>query len=321
MINSSGDYPLITIGLTSYFAEDTIGNAIDSALQQDWPNFEIVVVDDGSTDSSVEVIEQKCCKDSRVRLVKHEKNTGFAGALNTVIAEARGEFIAIFDDDDESLPQRIKEQYSRIVEYEASTGEKLIACWASFCKKYPNGYAFHSPAIGSQQKIPIGQDIVKYHLYLDRDADVFYGGGTPSCALMARRSTFLAVGPYDINLRRNEDSDFAIRLGLLGGHFIGTTQELVVQSASDGKDKKPEVARQSDHNFIAKYKDILQSHGRYQYAAQWVDVRYYHYSGNSVQACFQIAKMALRHPVLTLRRVFKAGPRRLLHERKMRKGL
>lgn len=320
MMQSSSSHPLITIGITSYFAEDTIGNAIDSALLQDWQNFEILVVDDASADRSVEIIEKKCQTDGRIRLVRHEKNTGFAGALNSIIAQARGDFIAIFDDDDESLPERIRIQFETLTEYERATGAKLVGCWASFCKKYPNGYIVHSPAIGSRPKVPTGEDIVKYHLYLDRDPDVFYGGGTPSCALMARRQTFLEVGPYDTNLRRNEDSDFAIRLGLKGGHLIGTIEELVIQSASGGKDKKPEVARQSDHNFIKKYKDILQKHGRYNYASQWIDVRYYHYAGKPAEACWQIAKMAMTHPILTLRRVFKAGPRRILHERKMRKG-
>jgi len=91
--------PLITIGLTCFNAADTIGRAIAAALKQDWPNLEIVIVDDCSKDNSTDVIDAYARQDQRVRLIRHEQNTGFAGALNTLIANAQGEFIAIFGRD------------------------------------------------------------------------------------------------------------------------------------------------------------------------------------------------------------------------------
>ena len=98
---------LVTIGITCFNAEETIKRAIRSALGQDWQNIEILVVDDCSTDSSVEIITKAITNDSRARLIKHVKNCGPAGARNTILDQACGEFIAFFDDDDESMPGRI----------------------------------------------------------------------------------------------------------------------------------------------------------------------------------------------------------------------
>lgn len=316
----TASHPLITIGLTCYNAEDTIGRAIDGALAQDYPNFEIVVVDDGSQDRSIDVIKEKKMMSDRVRLVLHEQNKGFPSALNSIIENSSGEFIAIFDDDDESHPDRIKTQYQTISDYEAKTGIVLVACYASLIKKYPNNYVVDFQAIGSRPHQPVGEDIVKYHLYLDRDPDVFYGGGTPSCSLMARKSTFEKVGSYDVSLKRSEDCDFAVRLGLAGGHVIGTKEYVMTQHASAGVDKKPHIARDSELAFVKKYKYILDRYERYEYAQAWIYVRYYHFSGQKFKAAFQVFKMVWKYPVLTAKRFLKAAPRRLLHEWKMKRN-
>ena len=110
--------PLITIGITAYNAQDTIERAIRSALAQNWENKEILIVDDSSTDKTRETIENVIKGHKSVRLIRHENNKGAAGARNTILKEAKGDFIAFFDDDDESLPERICTQYKTITEYE-----------------------------------------------------------------------------------------------------------------------------------------------------------------------------------------------------------
>ena len=102
--------PLVSIGILCFNARDTILRALRSALAQDWPSIEIIIVDDCSTDGSAEIVASAIADESRARLVRHDRNTGPAGARNTVIAESRGAFITFFDDDDESLPRRVSEQ-------------------------------------------------------------------------------------------------------------------------------------------------------------------------------------------------------------------
>ena len=65
----------------------------------------------------------------------------------------------------------------------------------------------------------------------------FYGNGTPTCSLMARKDLFYKVGFFDTNLSRQEDIDFAIRVGFKGGHFIGIPEKVISQYFTIGKDK------------------------------------------------------------------------------------
>jgi glycosyltransferase involved in cell wall biosynthesis len=313
-------HPLITIGITCYNAADTIVRAIEGALHQDYPNFEILVIDDCSKDKSFDVL--KDCADripERLRIFRNEKNLGVAGTRNRIIEEARGEFIAFFDDDDDCSPARLSIQYDRITKYEQDIGVDKILCFGSGKKIYPNGYAVHFLAVGSAPRIPVGDDMVRYHLMMDRPPDVFYGSGTPSCSMMARKSVFELVGGFDANFRRIEDSDICIRLGMAGVHFIGCPEEIIFQYASDGGDKNAQAGYDAEARLIEKYKDYLEEKGLYTYAKDWAKVRFYHFSGERRRVILQVVKMALKYPMLTLRRLLRAAPKRLAHEWRMKR--
>lgn len=306
------------MGLTCFNASDTIPKAIASAAAQDYPNFEILIVDDCSKDNSVEVIEDAIKNIPEARLIRHEQNTGFAGALNTIITEAQGEFIAIFDDDDYSVPERLKTQVQRITSYEAETGQTLLCCWCSGYKLYDNGYKAPFAAIGSQEKVPVGRDLMRYQLYMGRDDDVFYGCGTPSCSIMVRKSTYEEVGLYDTQMRRTEDTDFALRLARKGGHFIGCPEELVVMASTLGHDKRPEVQYQSELNLIEKHRDLFIPPRRYNYARDWIRLRYHHFGQERFKSILTLIKLLVKYPRWTWEQFWRSAPRRLAHEKRMR---
>ncbi len=310
--------PLITVGICCYNAEDTVGRAIDSALAQDWPNFELIVVDDGSRDRSVAVIAEKIKGRANARLIQHESNRTFPGALNTVIRNAGGEFIAVFDDDDESRPDRLSVQYKTIAEYERKTGAALVACWGSGLRKYPNGYEVKLYGIGSRPNPPIGTEAADFILSYVKKSGVFYGSGTPSCSLMTRKSTFEAVGYYDEGLRRSEDSDFAIRLGMAGGHFIGCPEAVLIQYSTGGAEKSPDVMYKSYAALMEKHKNYLVSVGRFDYSMLWNKLRFHHFSRQRGRAILTLARLFLKYPRLTWVHFWSTAPRRLAHERKMR---
>jgi glycosyltransferase involved in cell wall biosynthesis len=91
-----------------YNAELSIRKAIDSCLRQTYTNIEIVVLDNGSNDSSNDILNS--IKDTRVRLIKVNENLGIAAGRNLLLKEAKGEFIAWLDADDEMLDERIEIQ-------------------------------------------------------------------------------------------------------------------------------------------------------------------------------------------------------------------
>lgn len=311
------DAVLITIGITCFNAADTIRRALASALRQEWPNTEVVVVDDGSSDNSAAIAENAVVDVPRARVIRHGINRGPAAARNTILAEARGELVAFFDDDDESRPERIRLQYEALREYEKGSGTDLVACYASGVRRYPNGYEFDLPAIGSRPAIPHGEMVADYLLFNVRPAGVFFGSGTPTCALMARRSTFRAVGGFDEGLRRVEDVDFAIRLALAGGHFIGCASRLFVQHATVASDKSPRTNLDAELRLIEKYSEYLKRRNRYDYARAWFHIRFYHFSAQRRKFVAALLMFLWRYPISGVRHVMRSFPGRWLHERRI----
>lgn len=96
--------------MTVYNGMPYLPVALDSILRQTFRDFELVVVDDASTDRSNEIIVAYARNESRIRVLTNPANLGIAGALNIGVEAARGEYIAIMDDDDISLPQRFQRQ-------------------------------------------------------------------------------------------------------------------------------------------------------------------------------------------------------------------
>lgn len=99
--------PLVSFLVAALDAESTIKRAVASALVQTHHNIEVVVVDDGSQDSTREVVLS--IADDRVKVVRLPETLGRSSARNIGIAECRGDFLAILDADDECLPNRLKE--------------------------------------------------------------------------------------------------------------------------------------------------------------------------------------------------------------------
>lgn len=313
----TSNMPLISIGLTCYNASDTIARAIASATNQDWPNLEIVVVDDGSADHSLDIVSSMARSDKRIRVFSHGANRGCAAARNTIVKEARGDFLAFFDDDDASYPARIWRQYEDIVAYEKTTGAQFVACYASGVRHYPNGYQMPIQAIGSRPVVPVGTVLADYLLAFVRPQGVFFGGGTPTCSLMARVATFAAVGSFDVAMRRQEDADFAVRLGMLGGHFMGTHEPLFIQYASAGSEKGAKTEHDSLVHLLTKNRAYLEERGLYRYMLGWAEVRYRHFKQEPMKAFTALLKLGLCFPSRTVRHFAVSALNRYRHERRI----
>ena len=104
------NFGLISIIMAAYNAEKTIGHSINSVLDQTYPNFELLVVNDCSTDGTEKLVESFAAKDSRVRLISNEKNSGVSYTRKHGLEEAKGEWIAILDSDDAWAPEKLEKQ-------------------------------------------------------------------------------------------------------------------------------------------------------------------------------------------------------------------
>src|SRR5271165_929178 len=92
--------PLVSICLPLFNGASHLENALSSVLNQTYDNFEVVVVDDGSTDSSVALVKSLCKQDKRIRLYQNPKNLGLFANYNETIRQARGYYIKPFAQDD-----------------------------------------------------------------------------------------------------------------------------------------------------------------------------------------------------------------------------
>jgi glycosyltransferase involved in cell wall biosynthesis len=108
--------PRVTIITPAYNAQRSLAATLDSALRQTVPDFELIVVDDGSTDSTVTVAESYAARDPRVRVIR-QPNGGSAVARNTAIRAARGELFALLDSDDLWMPDFLARQLAILSEH------------------------------------------------------------------------------------------------------------------------------------------------------------------------------------------------------------
>ncbi len=97
---------LVSVVMPCYNVADTITEAVNSVLQQTYENFELILVNDGSTDGKTPQLCDSFCVDSRVRVI-HQANSGLAGARNTGLAAAVGDYVALLDSDDMYEPEKL----------------------------------------------------------------------------------------------------------------------------------------------------------------------------------------------------------------------
>ena len=94
-----------------YNEEENISQSIESILNQTYTNFELLVIDDKSTDKTYEIIKTISTRESRIRVFKNERNIGLTKCLNLLIGESKGKYIARQDADDISIKNRLEQQY------------------------------------------------------------------------------------------------------------------------------------------------------------------------------------------------------------------
>ena len=162
----------ISIVIPAYNSELCLRETLESALAQTRPAFEILVVDDGSTDRTEEIARSF---GDRIRYIK-QKNQGIAGARNTAIREARGDWIAFLDHDDLILPQKLEKQAAAI-----EAGSNLVVVYSAFTYLYPDGKTLRVDAFPAAKLWPA----IRYRTPI-----------LPSTAVI-RRSALLEIGGFE----------------------------------------------------------------------------------------------------------------------------
>lgn len=301
--------PLVTVGLTTFNSADTVEHALHSALAQTWRPIEVVAVDDCSTDGTREMLDRLAERHPELRVFVNAVNGGVAVSRNRILAEAHGDFVAFFDDDDESLPERIEAQLKRIFDYEREfAGGAPVICHTARRLIYSQGEERVEPTMGQAEgrRAPAGSAVAQ-RILLGTPLEDGYGA-CPTCSQMARLSTYRLLGGFDPALRRGEDTDFNIRLAEAGGHFIGVGNPLVIQTMTKTSEKSLAEEYRNLLLLMEKHRSIMERAGQYEFCRQWIDAKQAWLEGRRAAFVLALSSLVLTHPLLTGRRLALALP-------------
>lgn len=298
---------LVTIGITAFNAADSIERAVYSALNQTWKPIEIIAVDDCSTDETRKLLDQISSDHPELCVFNNRRNCGVAVSRNKILKMAKGEFVAFFDDDDISMPERIKVQLDRILEYECRFHEApLIICHTARKLIYPSGDFRIETTMGQQEgrRVPNGVAVAE-RILLGKPLKNGYGA-CPTCSQMARLSTYRVVGGFDPEFRRSEDTEFNLRLAKMGGHFVGVAKPLVVQYMTRTTDKSLADEHRFMQMLIEKHRDVADKYGSFEFSCRWMDIKFYWLEGLKIKFIQSVIKLTRRHPWLVFQRFIMA---------------
>lgn len=227
--------PLVSIIIPAYNAVQWVGRAIESALAQDWPRTEIIVVNDGSTDATEDV----CLRYKENIRYLRQSNYGVSAARNAGIQIARGEFIGFLDADDEYLPHMVSTLAEALLAFPTAG-----AASGAFIHRTPQGIARRPPTgaiLGPGKNMGLVNDF--FRLYA-RYPLVWTG------SVLVRRAVFDALGLFRTDLRLGEDQEMWCRIA--GNYpWVFVDQEVAIYNNFPGSSitLKPLVYKQ--HNFSA----------------------------------------------------------------------
>lgn len=188
--------PLVSVIMAAYNNEAYIKSAVASLAAQTYRNWELIVVDDCSSDKTGEVIDRLAKKDSRIRAFHNQRNIKQTRTRNFAISKAKGKYITLLDSDDERQPSSLKKQAKFL---EANPGAVAVGTGAEFCDEQMNRLNDRLYPLDDQK---IRRTFFRY---------------SPFClASLMIRADKLESPAYNPQIEPAEDIDLAMRLGMKG---------------------------------------------------------------------------------------------------------
>jgi glycosyltransferase involved in cell wall biosynthesis len=251
--------PQVSIILPAYNRAQSIVAAAESVLRQTFEDFELIIVDDGSVDGTAQIAQQ--ITDPRVRVLVLPENVGVSAARNRGIAEARAEWIAFQDSDDEWLPEKLAMQMVRLNE----PGSNWVGAYCGMAIIGGNAISEGKPHVsGARTRVMYLPRPRVTHVEGDISRSLLETSLISTQMLVTRLDKLTAVGGFDENLAALVDWDLVLRLSD-HGPFAFVDEPLVLQRFSDnsitGDLNRRTVARaqilKKHHDRMARYPDIF----------------------------------------------------------------
>lgn len=251
----SASAPAVSVILPTYNRARLLPRAIASVLGQSFGDFELLVVDDGSTDDTEAVVRD--FGDPRVKFLPAERNLGDAGARNRAAAIARGSWLAFQDSDDEWLPGKLQRQ----MDYTRSLPEDFAAVGSTLLRFIGGPVERVSwPLIeqGAQAgEVSRPRFIEGFCAYLQ--------------SLVVRRSVFAELGGFDTQIKSRSDFDFCLRLA--GRYRIAALNEVLALSyeTPEGISLRPDYRLADIRYILNRHRQLIEADRRAA-ARYWYDL-------------------------------------------------
>lgn len=219
--------PEVSVIMSTFNRADYLPWAIDSVLNQTFTDFELIIVNDGSTDNTDIVLNTYAGKDNRIKILKNKTNKGLIDSLNQGLDFARGKYIARMDDDDLSLPQRLKIQTRYL-----NTHPDITVLGGAYITRENKTLRMGGPATPETAKIISYIRVPVLH---------------PTT--MIRRDFLNKHGiRYNKKYPSSEDTDFFHQIAVKGGKILNLRNPLLIYSANSPKTSEYRAEQADSHN-------------------------------------------------------------------------
>ncbi|MDW2169813.1 glycosyltransferase family A protein [Vibrio sp. 1567] len=249
--------PKVSIVCAWYNRSKYIKDTVDSLLKQEFDSFEVIIVNDGSTDPNVKQVLDSY-EDDRLTII-HQENSGFVSSISRAISIAKGQFIAVQGSGDISLPNRIRDQYELIA---FDDNVVAVSCWVETRSLDTND----NEAITGYHKIE--HDLVKNKDFMKSENPFTHG------EVMFRKHTYDMVNGYRSAFKYGQDRDLWLRMTTYGyGRVLKKVSYVRREFALDGvstnigkqllQAKLTVLARQCNEERLQTGFDCIEKHGVY----------------------------------------------------------
>lgn len=224
--------------ITPYYnGWDFIEDAVSSVLMQTYEDFEMIIVNDASPDKPMEFLDQLAGMDKRIKVLSHEKNRGISAARNTAIRQAKGDCIALLDQDDLWLPDKLRIQIDYLKEHR-DTG--LV-----FSNYHRIDKIGTITGQGKKCKTIVGNSQESTLINL------FMKNRITACSVLFRRECLDTVGTFDESLTGGTD-DYDMWLRIAGRYQLGYIDQPLVKRRSHGENTSNKFKERGmlDHLYI-----------------------------------------------------------------------
>ena len=280
---------MISVVIPLYNKEKSIASTLESVLAQTYADYEIIVVDDGSTDKSLNVVQDYIRRVNSEELIVnsirviHKENGGVCSARNRGIEEAKGEYIALLDGDDQWDKEYLAEQVKMIRDFPEAV------MWGINFAELNDGKLIRK----LETALPEGYRgcVENYFQMPKRISDLFC-----SSSVVIRREVFDKVGMFDERIKYAEDSDMWFRI--IANYPVAFYDRYMVWYLYDAENRAMNRTRLLKYwlpYFVEKYKDPLfkQNTVFYRWVMRWAGVRIKQIYFNDLSQ-YEDAKVAAR---------------------------